>query len=881
MSAGSSYKPFLIGAGQTKTGLFQYLESWVKPEDAFDTLEDAYINRGQIWKRDGQTLLGVLTYCTSQVLTYGNGSTGPYTGSFTLGSHLPILAGSITVKARENNGVNDLTETFTSDALTPVANLTGDNGGSGTINLVSGAYSITTGNNANSGSPIMIDYTYTPTTASNAHTNVSVVTIAASPASGGPYNGIYTQNLPITPGSAFIIVSKTATGTVTYLDDGAGNFRTSLPLGTIVGAINYTTGVWSFTVNGGGTLRAFSPIQLGFTGPTTSQTIMGITQWNNETDNTFDLVVEDCRRASVYDVTGQKFDPICDVEETLFVLPDATSPQNFDNGSTGVFPTFGLIAPLSITLTLLDPTTGLVVTGAGGTTTDDGAGGIVGTAYFVAGATVSFVDYYTGQFKIRVRNGTQNLAQGMAINVTFKLQNDYFTGDQSNFFNWTNWEPATSLIVATPATTEDPTQYERGFLYLTNNKDPITLYRNKILSRPAFALRQAVLGIGKNEILRALDVKTFASRLLIVRPTTTISDGNPDPQSIRWSAQFQPTNTVADIPGSGGELSAATSDWIQSTKFLKDYIVVNMQRSVWHFRFTGSAFAPFQFFKANSTKNTNAPYGSIEFDDQVTAMGTKGLIYDDGTSVDRYDLKIFDQFETINATSFQQCFGQRFDALNQSWMLYPDAETNETLSNKVLLYNYVEDSWAVFNMPLSCLGFGFGVRDMTWEDFAVGSIATPDGLTWEQADEAWNSYLEQKESLRLLGGDFNGKVLQLNDGPTDAGTQIKMNILTKKYNPFAGEMGIKAQFGYLDVYYTVNKDVQLTFNFFIDNNAASIAFSRSIFLTGTSNAAYGWQRIFINVQTAQIQWQIVDNGLTGFRILGQILWASSAGRITE
>ena len=884
MSATSSFKPFLIGAGQSKTGLFQYLESWVKPEDAFDDIQNAYVNRGQLWKRDGQTLLGVLTYCNNQLISYGNGATGPFTGTFS--SHLPILAGSVTIKARENNGVNDLTETFTSNATTPVATLTGDNGGSGTINLVTGVYSITTGSNANSGAPIMIEYTYTPTSATNQFTNTSVVKNASLVPSGGPYSGTYTQNLPISPGTAFIIVSKTATGTVTYLDDGAGNFRTSLPAGTIVGSINYSTGVWTFTVDAAGTLRSLSPIQLGFTSATTSQsTIMGITQWNNETNNTFDLVVEDCRRASVYDVTGQKFNPICDVAETLFIVPTTSTagtpvtPQTFDNGTTGVFPTFGLLAPLSVTISVWNPVTGLIID----TTTDDGAGGfptgsISGTIF----TTGSSVDYYSGRIVIVLRDrGALRLTQGWAINASFKLQNDYFTGDQSNFFNWTNWEPATNLIVATAATVEDPTQYQRGFLYLTNNVDPITLYRNGVLSRPSFALRQAVLGLGKNEILRCLDIKTFASRLLIVRPTTTISDGNPDPQSIRWSAQFQPTNTVADIPGSGGELSAATSDWIQSTKFLKDFIVVHMQNSVWYFKFTGSAFAPFQFYKANTTKNTSAPYGSIEFDEQVTAMGTKGLTFCDGQAIDRYDLKIIDQFETINSTAFKQCFGQRFDILNQAWMLYPDSTTNETLSNKVLLFNYVEDSWATFNMPLSCLGFGFGVRDDTWADFALGSVATPDGLTWQQAQQAWNSYLEQKETLRLLGGDFNGRVLQLNDGPTDAGTEVIMDVTTKKYNPFAGEMGIKGLFAYLDVYYTVNSKVKLTFDFYIDNNSSSVAYSQNIYLTGTPNAAYGWQRIFINIQTAQIQWRIRDNGITSFRILGQILWASPAGRITQ
>jgi hypothetical protein len=375
------------------------------------------------------------------------------------------------------------------------------------------------------------------------------------------------------------------------------------------------------------------------------------------------------------------------------------------------------------------------------------------------------------------------------------------------------------------------------------------------LSRPAYAIQQSQLGLGKNQIVRTLDVMVYQNRLLFVRPTTTISDGNPDPQSIRWSAQFQPTNFVSDIPGSGGELSASTSDWIQATKFLKDFIVVLMQNSTWTFRGTGNAFDPFRFFKINSTKNTSAPYGAIECD---------------GNALDRYDLKIIDQFENINQEDYKQCWGQRFDVLNQAWMLYPAMNDNDPLSTKVLLWNYVEDSWSVFRMPLSVLGLGFGIKDATWASFSI---------TWEEADFSWNSYLVQKEALRLVGGDFDGNVLQLNDGPTDNGNPITFSVTTKKYNPFS-QLGLKGSFGYLDIYYTVVPGVTLTIEFFI-NNSINIVMTRTIQLTGTPGADFGWQRIFINIQAQFLQWRITDNAVAGFRILGQILWASPAGRLTQ
>lgn len=851
----SSYQPFLIGSGQNKTGLFQYLASWQKPEDAFDEIFDAYVNRGQIWKRDGETLLGNLTYCNSQLLDYGTGAAGVYSGSFSSntprGGHLPIVAGSVTV--RTITAANSI-ETY-ADSGTGI--LLGDMGGTGTINYTTGAWLINSVGALPNGSPITINYSFIGVSASNPHLNVSVV--ATGDGGGGIHSGTFSSLLPIVPGSVFMVVRE-STGTETYLDNGSGTLTGSI---AGIGTINYSTGDWTFTPGGGATVILGSPIQFAMSQVGSTFTIMGINQWNDESNNTFQLVVEDTRRLSVFDGTSLSFDPICDVAETLFVLSTSTTPQSFDNGSTGVIPTFQLIAPLSIVLTLVNPVTGLTIS----TTTDDGAGKIVNNAFF---ATLGTIDYLTGRFRVNIANA--GLTAGWAINVTFTLQNDYFTGDTSNFFNWTNWEPPTNLIVTDIQTIADSTQFQRGFLYVTNNVDPVTLYygNDRTLSRPAYAVQQDVLGLGKNQILRMLDVKVYQNRLLFVRPTTTISDGNPDPQSIRWSAQFQPTNFVSDIPGSGGELSASTSDWIQCAKFLKDFIIVFMQNSTWTFRGTGNAFDPFRFFKINSTKNTSAPYGAIEYDDQVTSMGTKGLISCDGNALERYDLKIIDQFEDVNQEDYKQCFAQRFDILNQAWMLYPAMNDNEPLSTKVLLWNYIEDSWAVFRMPLSVLGLGFGIKDATWASFSI---------SWEEADFAWNSYLVQKEALRLVGGDFDGNVFQLNDGSTDNGNPITFSITTKKYNPFS-QQGLKAAFGYLDIYYTVVPDVVLTIDFFI-NNSTNTVITRTLSLTGTPGADFGWQRIFINVQAEFIQWIITDNALAGFRILGQILWASPAGRLTR
>lgn len=52
----TSYQPFLIS--EFKTGLYDYLQPWIRPADAFEPLINAYVYRGAVSKRAGYTQFG-------------------------------------------------------------------------------------------------------------------------------------------------------------------------------------------------------------------------------------------------------------------------------------------------------------------------------------------------------------------------------------------------------------------------------------------------------------------------------------------------------------------------------------------------------------------------------------------------------------------------------------------------------------------------------------------------------------------------------------------------------------------------------------------------------------------------------------------------------
>lgn len=635
--------------------------------------------------------------------------------------------------------------------------------------------------------------------------------------------------------AAFPIRSGTMTATdgVESFIDGGNGILTGSAGGS--GTINYTTGAWTLTFNvaviAAVIIRAsytYVPTQTVTPAPS-SRPIMGLKAWADESNGTRLLLAMDTRRAAVYNASTEQFDPLSSVSQQIWQGDAATTTLALTTG-------FLNIAPYTVSIT--DGTSTVV---------DDGIGGLSASGNFAAGGAVN---YATG---VITPVFTAAPAITVTITASFNLQGDYFTGDNTNFFNAINW---------------------LGDMFMTNAKDRITLFDGTKLSRPAFPITQAHKITFTNDISTCLDVDAYKNRLLVQKPTL-VGSSSAEAQSIRWSSINNPTNLVADVTGNGGELSAPTEDIIQSSEFLRDQLIVFFQNSSWTFRFTGAAFDPFRFDKINNSKSINAPYGTIDYDERITAMGSKGLIACDGVNVQRYDVSVIDQFLDINQNKFAQCFSQRFDTLNQTWMLYPSAQNDALISDKVLVYNFLENTWATFNLPLSCLGLYYVTKDATWSSFAPGG-SNP--LSWNQAEFSWNYYLLQDLAPTLLGGGHTGIVYQLNDDDNDDGAAIESSITSARLNPFVGT-GEKVQFGYIDIYYEKNNDCTLDLTFFIDNSSAP-ATTRTITLDGPTNADVHFKRVFINITGQFLRFNIYNNQSETFKILGMILWAAPSGRLT-
>jgi hypothetical protein len=213
-----------------------------------------------------------------------------------------------------------------------------------------------------------------------------------------------------------------------------------------------------------------------------------------------------------------------------------------------------------------------------------------------------------------------------------------------------------------------------------------------------------------------------------------------------------------DIRGQGGYLDIPTSEDIVSVGFVRDNLVIYCERSTWQLRYTGRSIAPFQIEKVNSELGAQSLFSAVQFDTSLVGIGDKGIVECDSYKSEKIDVKIPDlvwRFENDNngvarvhgIRDLQNRLAYWTISINSEY----DSEITRIFPNQRLVYNYENDSWALFNDSLTTLG-----------NFQYQSAATwlNTDLTWLQANFSWID--QPPQTAVIIGGNQQGFVQQLN-----------------------------------------------------------------------------------------------------------------------
>lgn len=250
-----------------------------------------------------------------------------------------------------------------------------------------------------------------------------------------------------------------------------------------------------------------------------------------------------------------------------------------------------------------------------------------------------------------------------------------------------------------------------------------------------------------NYLNQSLILIPYRSRLLALNTYegATLSASNHFQNRIRWTQIGNPITIDSidsvdgmgtegswrsDVRGKGGFLDLPTNQAIVAAGFVRDNLIIQCERSTWKLRFNGQAISPFVEERVNDELGVESTFSMINFDTSVVGIGDKGIIKCDSFKADRIDIKIPDLVYQINNADegVRRVHGLRDFKQRLAYWIWPEQGQVGKFPNKRLVYNYENESWAIFQDSFTTLGYFQSQSGQTWAQ-------TKD--TWSEAVYSW------------------------------------------------------------------------------------------------------------------------------------------------
>jgi hypothetical protein len=266
---------------------------------------------------------------------------------------------------------------------------------------------------------------------------------------------------------------------------------------------------------------------------------------------------------------------------------------------------------------------------------------------------------------------------------------------------------------------------------------------------------------------------SYRGRMVLINTIEQIA-GSVDeyPQRARWSQNGTPyySGAAADTPpapfsaqadswwsnvnGKGGFADAPTREKAISAEFVDDNLVVFFERSTWLLFYTGDPNDTFVWQRVNVDLGSESTFSTIAFDKGVFSVGTYGIVSSDGNDTMRIDQKIPDEvFNFQNKDEgVKRIHGIRDFSRQLAYWTFPNDDESRVFPNRILVLNYLEQSYAFFTDSFTCFGQFQLFTDITWAQSTD---------TWEDNPYTWGNPNGDESDPQICAGNQQGFVFQV------------------------------------------------------------------------------------------------------------------------
>ncbi len=226
-----------------------------------------------------------------------------------------------------------------------------------------------------------------------------------------------------------------------------------------------------------------------------------------------------------------------------------------------------------------------------------------------------------------------------------------------------------------------------------------------------------------------------------------------------------------NVPGSG-LFQADTYQNITGASILGQILDLNFDRMAYTLEKTRDAFNPYFGRAVPGVLGTNAKFSAVSWNETVRSHGKTGVLGQDGRQNLRVDNKIpYFTARDVDQIDFNLTYGG-FDRLNNQFLWsYKISETDTMTQNSVLVGNYEENTWSIFDQRFSVFGQTDIGLNLNWDDIDETG-GNESWAQWDTTEEIWDRIGLGQAVQKTLAGDDLGFIYELNSDYDDYFTDI-------------------------------------------------------------------------------------------------------------
>lgn len=317
-----------------------------------------------------------------------------------------------------------------------------------------------------------------------------------------------------------------------------------------------------------------------------------------------------------------------------------------------------------------------------------------------------------------------------------------WNGSDSNFFSAANYRGVTPDIRVFFVTNNNATGTPPDPMYYTANGTSWNVFTPLIGNVPQSA--------AASYLFQARILIPYYGRLVALNtwegPNANGSGAVNTFARARFSAIGDPTastpgsanNWRSDMFGLGGFIDAPTNEMIVSATFYKNTLIVGFESSTWQLRYVGEYGLPFIWERISSDFGTESTFSAVLFDDGVFSIGDKAIVQSNGVNVKRLDIDIPDtvfifQNQSMGTARIQGVRDFKRELVYWSYVDSTDVQINQVFPNRVLVYNYRNQTWAIFRDNVTAFGTLQPSTAITWDSLNI--FWDDEIITWDDPDE--------------------------------------------------------------------------------------------------------------------------------------------------